>query len=317
MDPDWEALRKLLHSPDGKFWRFNPLAEQRAEANYHARQAARDERRQRDDELRRHEAERMRAQQQEEMRARQQAADVRKRKAALREEALQEATYGLLAEVVLRRERDSFYVRWNKSTVNLSADPRTSSGTLAICKIGQAFSGRQYKGGFWEFPPDESTFFRIARAVKAEGAFVEKFSLPEGMDSGASARAIGYLLAPANTSTVVPQPARRSAGSPYCVIYRYGNQSVTIAVDNSSLTLRVVPIRPDDELQNQITEIYRRFRGQYNDRSRQLEFPPVEANFFAIASAMRPTTANHICRLFHPENVKTDDVLRRLGFETT
>ncbi|CAN7751067.1 hypothetical protein LJR296_006630 [Cupriavidus necator] len=108
IDPDWEALRKILHSPDGKFWRFNPLAEQRAEADYQARQAARVERRRRDEERREREAERMRAQQQEEMRARQQAAEVRKQKAVLREEALQEATYGLVAEVVLRRERDSF-----------------------------------------------------------------------------------------------------------------------------------------------------------------------------------------------------------------
>ncbi|WP_367395143.1 competence protein CoiA family protein [Cupriavidus sp. Agwp_2] len=323
IDPDWEALRKILHSPDGKFWRFNPLAEQRAEADYQARQAARVERRQRDAERRRRdeerrqrEAERMRAQQQEEMRARQQAAEVRKQKAVLREEALQEAIYGLLAEVVLRRERDSFYVRWNQSTVNLSSDPPTSSGTLGVWKIGQAFSGRQYKGGFWEFPPGESVFFQIVGAVKAEGALVERFSLPEGMDARASAQAIGFLLAPSHTgSNIGPHPARRSAVAPYCVIYRYGDQFATIALDNMSLTLRVVPPHPNDELQNRITEVFKRFRGQYNDRNRQLEFPPVEASFFAVASALRPATANHICRLFHPGNVKTGDVLRRLGFD--
>lgn len=156
--------------------------------------------------------------------------------------------------------------------MNLSSDPPTSSGTLGVWRIGQAFSGRQYKGGFWEFPPGQSIFFPIVGAVKAEGALVERFRLPEGMDARASAQAIGFLLAPSHTgSNISLHPARRSAVSPYCVIYRYGDQFATIALDKIFLTLRVVPLHPDDELQNRITEVFKRFRGQYNDRSRQLE----------------------------------------------
>ncbi|QYY33660.1 hypothetical protein K2O51_30910 (plasmid) [Cupriavidus pinatubonensis] len=306
MDPDWEALRKLLHSPEGKFWRFNPLAEQRAEDDYKARLETRSAQRQRDTMLRAREAEMRSEALRKEAALRQREAEIRKRKAAIREEE-----YKVIAEVALHRAPDTFHLRWNASNVTLSVRAHSKEGIQRASWVAQALKGTPNRAPLrWEFPAKELLFFRIARAVKALGATVGKFSLP-GLDPGTAIRTIGYLLLPVRSPGNRPPPATPR----YCVTYRYGNQEVTILLDNTSLTLGVEPACSDDHLRDRIIAIAKQLRAHYNERTSRLEFPNVEAHFFEVASAMRPKTANDICQLIHPENVKTDDVLRQLGFD--
>lgn len=309
LDPDWGTLRNLLHSPENKYWRFNPLAEQKAEADFEARRAARNEQRQRDAKLQMREAEMRREQREKEARLRQREAEIRQRKAALRE-----GKYKLIAEVILHRGDDSFHLRWNKSNVNLSLYRISGTGVDVLSQVARGFAGTLNKAGLqWEFPTEESMFFRIASAVKAEGSTVGKFHLPEDMDSRAAFGAICDLLMPVETVVGIQASVRRSAER-YRVTYRYSDQFVSIVLDYTSISLRVVPYCHDEGLRDRIIEIARQLRGSYNKRTSVLEFPPVEANFFAIARAMRPDSANQVSHLVHPEGMRTFDVLLRLGF---
>jgi hypothetical protein len=293
IDPDWEVLRKLLHRPDDKYWRFNPLAEQKAEADYRCRLAADEKRRQREALLL------------------QRAAEIKQRKAVIRE-----TTFQPVAEVRLKRGSDNFYVRWNKANVNLSVYPYTESGAKDAARIARGVSGRFNRARFqWEFPANEALFLQLARAVKAAGATVGKFSLPQGIDAEEAFNAIADLAIPNSlTKTEATHPDRRFFRTRYGVTFRHANQSVTVRLGNTSISLRVDPFCSDDNLQSRIIELAKRFSGQYNYRLSQLEFSPGDARFFEIARAMRPEAVNDVCQLWHPDEMNTDDFLSQLGF---
>lgn len=154
---DWEALRTIIVAEQsGKFWRFNPRAEQSAEASYAAR--------------------------------------VRATEAlALERKSVYETRYKPILEVILRGRAGIVTVSLTPSFVTLKWTSNRFGDYLeqTLRKRGNCHFNAYY--GRWEFPPLESVFIDLAQELKTNSYLaVEQVRAPTALQKSEIWSRLGY-----------------------------------------------------------------------------------------------------------------------------